>query len=177
MSVGLLSSSCAHCLMRAVKTGRWTLWTLSMKRTWWTMPGGSFSWRRPPATPNTPSVNLELVGKTLNPRMCRAGEPRARLPAPSAPWVKGRPVVLCLWHWTFKQMQPSLFAWTVWFGLCMLFESRHSLYVPLLYAMPHFLLFFWCFTPYLKTTRYTGGNEPIGTWVRKSSELQIATWG
>lgn len=61
ISVGLPNSSCAHCSMRAVRTERWTLWTLSTRRTWWMMPGGCFSWRRPLATLTTPSVNLEQV--------------------------------------------------------------------------------------------------------------------
>lgn len=58
---GLPNSFCARCLTKAAKTGRWMLWTLSTRRTWWMMPGDSFSWRRPQATLATPSVNLEQV--------------------------------------------------------------------------------------------------------------------
>lgn len=51
--------------MKAAKTGKWMLLILSMRRIWWMMPGGCFSWRRLLETPIIPSVNLEQVCQNI----------------------------------------------------------------------------------------------------------------
>ena len=57
----LPSFSCALCLMKAAKTGKWMLLILSMRRIWWMMLGGCFNWRRLLEIPVIPSANLEQV--------------------------------------------------------------------------------------------------------------------
>lgn len=61
----LPSFSCALCLMKAAKTGKWMLLILSTRRIWWMMPGGCFNWRKLLETPIIPSVNLEQVCENI----------------------------------------------------------------------------------------------------------------